>query len=285
MLKRLTKRWEISIFQLYPKPRPKGQAEHAQEKSERSKGSPGLVAGCSPSRRYLLVFLQPFRAVPDRRPAVRDPEARGSKLWIPTAREKVLRRKGGKAIVRDLEEWCLMSNGIHPRSERVVFIPQGGGSATAKDGFATASRQKTGHLKHRRGVGSWHCGFRYHFKSYHIFIVPRDRYIFKFYCVWVPNGVRLKRERGGNPPHPRFKQGKTRIQRFCFTTEPLCVASVLARLSSDDSHHCAHSAVCRQVLPFQQMLINEDSDASRDQLHRWPALGTHAICFHIVEDV
>ena len=33
------------------------------------------------------------------------------------------------------------------------------------------------------------------------------------------------------------------------------------------------------------MLIDEGSDASRDQLHRWPALSTHAICFHIVEDV
>lgn len=60
------------------------------------------------------------------------------------------------------------------------------------------------------------------------------------------------------------------MQRFCFTTEPLRVASVV---------------VCRQVLPFQQMLINGGSDASRDQLHWWPVLSTHAICFHIIEDV
>ena len=142
MLKRLTKRWEISIFQLYPKPRPKGQAEHVQEKSERSKGSPGMSQDAPhldgiywySYNRFVRCRIEDLQF---------ETRKRGSKLWIPTAREKVLRRKGGKAIVRDLEEWCLMSNGVHP-PRKGGFHTAGGGSATAKDGFATASRPQTG---------------------------------------------------------------------------------------------------------------------------------------------
>ena len=111
MLKRLTPRWEAGVYQLYPKPRPKGYAEHAEEKRERSLGRPGMSA--SPPDCDGTYWRSYNRFVRCRIADLQfETRRRGTNEWKPVDRAKVLKMKGGQSIVRDLERWCIDSNEI-----------------------------------------------------------------------------------------------------------------------------------------------------------------------------
>ena len=111
MLKRLTPRWEAGVYQLYPKPRPKGHAEHAKEKWERSRGRPGISA--SEPQRDETFWYSYNRLVRCRLEDLQfETRQRGTSVWKSADRDAVLRMKGGQSIVRDLEQWCLDSNEI-----------------------------------------------------------------------------------------------------------------------------------------------------------------------------
>ena len=106
MLKRLAPRWEAGVYQLYPKPRPKGHVEQAEEKRERSFGSPGMSASipvrdetfCYSYNRFVRCRIEDLRF---------ETRRRGTQVWIVSQRDAVLRMKGGRSIVRDLEQWCI----------------------------------------------------------------------------------------------------------------------------------------------------------------------------------
>lgn len=114
MLKRLTPRWEAGVYQLYPKPRPKGHVEHAKEKWERSRGRPGISESepHSDATHYYSYNNLVRCRIEDLQFETRQ---RGSNVWKPSHRDAVLRMKGGPSIIRDLEQWCLDSNEIKKR--------------------------------------------------------------------------------------------------------------------------------------------------------------------------
>lgn len=43
--------------------------------------------------------------------------------------------------------------------------------------------------------------------------------------------------------------------------------------------------MCRQVLPFEYVLVNEVADALKDQLNGWQKQKVNAIFLHVVKDV
>ena len=111
MLKRLAPRWEAGVYQLYPKPRPKGHVEQAKEKRERSLGSPGMSAS-TPVRDETFWYSYNGLVKCSIEGLQFEIRRKGTSVWKVSDRDAVLRMKGGPSIVRDLEKWCLDSNEI-----------------------------------------------------------------------------------------------------------------------------------------------------------------------------
>ena len=124
MLQQLLKPWEISVFQLYPKPERKGQLEHAQEKRERRIRRPGLSQDAPRSdstyyhnyNNFVRCRIENLRF---------ETRKKGTQIWTPTARENVLCRKGGSSIVKNLEDVCEASNAFKGSSGDSFDTAQG----------------------------------------------------------------------------------------------------------------------------------------------------------------
>lgn len=143
MLKRLSKPWEASVFQLFPRPRPKSKVEHFKDQHERKKGRPGFPES-EPytDKQYWYSYNRLVRCqIEDLQFEIRK---RGRKKWKPVGIEAVLKMKGGGAIAEDLQNWCLMSAGLRESTFLGSSPTAGGGSETAGDSSQSAGLENIG---------------------------------------------------------------------------------------------------------------------------------------------